>query len=117
DAGTVRTVAPLVVLGLHHEQQHQELILTDIKHAFAGNPLRPAYRERGADEPGAVTPVRWTSYPAGVREIGHDGDGFAFDNETPRHRQFVESFRLASRPVTNEEYLGFLADGGYDRPE
>ncbi len=108
----------IVELGLHHEQQHQELILTDLKHAFGRNPLRPSYRDRGADGPsGPVAPVRWINCAEGLRSIGHDGPGFAFDNETPRHRQFVPAFRLADRLATVGEYLAFMADGGYERPE
>jgi ergothioneine biosynthesis protein EgtB len=109
---------PTLVLGLHHEQQHQELILTDVKHLLASNPLRPAYRPAPAAPPaGPAAPLGWTTFPAGVRWLGYEGDGFAFDNEGPRHRVFVEAFELASRLVTCGEYLAFLADGGYDRPE
>jgi ergothioneine biosynthesis protein EgtB len=119
----------VVELGLHHEQQHQELILTDLKHLFARNPMHPVYRQRAPTcdratgsqegshaEKGAVN-LQWHAYPAGLREIGHAGPGFAFDNEGPRHRVFVHPFALASRAVTNAEYLAFLADRGYDRPE
>ncbi len=104
------------VLGIHHEQQHQELLLTDIKHIFAFNPLRPAYREQPIPraQPAAA---QWIEIEGGVREIGHRGEGFAYDNETPRHRTFVDRFALASRPVTNGEYLSFMEDGGYRRPE
>jgi ergothioneine biosynthesis protein EgtB len=109
--------AATIVLGLNHEQQHQELILTDLKHAFGRNPLRPVYRERGAIAGGKVAPMRWLSYPAGLRTIGHDGPGFAFDNESPRHQVYVEASRLANRLVTNGEYLAFMEDGGYERPE
>jgi ergothioneine biosynthesis protein EgtB len=112
-----RQAAPILVLGLHHEQQHQELILTDIKHAFGSNPLRPAYRPRERADAAATPPMRWIPFAEGVRRVGHDGDGFAFDNERPRHRQFVASYRLASRPVTNGEYRAFIEDRGYDRPE
>jgi ergothioneine biosynthesis protein EgtB len=103
-----------VELGLEHEQQHQELLLMDIKHIFAQNPLRPAYRHdlkpAGATR---AAPLRWLTYPAGVRHVGHAGEGFAFDCEGPRHRTFVDAFQLASRPVTNGEYLDFIRDGGY----
>jgi ergothioneine biosynthesis protein EgtB len=109
---------PVLTLGLHHEQQHQELILTDIKHAFGSSPLRPSYLGPGTgDEPNRPAPMGWGEYPAGVRSVGHEGPGFAFDNEGPRHRQYVEAFRLADRLVTNGEYQGFLEDGGYERPE
>jgi ergothioneine biosynthesis protein EgtB len=107
--------APLVTLGLHHEQQHQELLLTDILHAFSINPLLPAY---GApDAPHAASPLAWLSHKGGIAAIGHDGNGFAFDNEGPRHEVLLRPFRVASRPVSNGEYLGFVEDGGYRRPE
>src|SRR4029077_1619877 len=113
-----RRVAPLLVLGLNHEQQHQELILTDVKHLLSLNPLRPPYRPAPAAPPGAAAPpVRWSRYAGGGRWIGHEGPGFAYDTESPRHRQFVAAFRLAGRLVSNGEYLAFLQDGGYDRPE
>jgi len=106
---------PLIELGLHHEQQHQELMLTDIKHVFWVNPLRPAYRERKPPAPGKVPPMRWVDFAEGLLSVGHDGAGFAFDNEGPRHRVFFEPFRLASRLVTNGEYKAFIDDGGYRR--
>jgi len=117
DAGAPSTALDVVELGLHHEQQHQELVLTDLKHAFSRNPLRPAYRERAPEAPGRAQPARWIVFDAGLREIGHAGQGFSFDNERPRHRVFVEAFELASRPVTNAEYLDFVRDRGYARPE
>jgi ergothioneine biosynthesis protein EgtB len=103
-------------LGLQHEQQHQELILTDLKHLLARNPLHPAYRP-STERAGQAPPLTWHTYPAGLREVGHAGSGFAFDNEGPRHRVFVHAFALASRAVTNAEYLAFMADRGYERPE
>jgi ergothioneine biosynthesis protein EgtB len=110
--------AATVELGLNHEQQHQELLLTDIKHAFASNPLRPAYRERSRQTvSAAVGPPVWVSFPSGLHDLGHDGDGFAFDNETPRHQVWQPAFQLASRLVTNGEYLEFMEAGGYERPE
>jgi ergothioneine biosynthesis protein EgtB len=120
DEPTLTRFAPILVLGLNHEQQHQELILTDLKHAFAGNPLRPIYRDREPDPPlaGPATPMTWSSFDAGVHPVGHpEGDGFAFDNESPRHSEYLEAFELANRPTTNREYLAFMADDGYDRPE
>ena len=110
-----------IELGLHHEQQHQELILTDIKHAFFSNPLLPAYRTE-APEAHAATPLEGISLPGGVSLIGHDGpkngtEGFAFDNEGPRHQVLLRPFRIAARPVTNGEYQAFIAEGGYRRPE
>jgi ergothioneine biosynthesis protein EgtB len=111
------SLGPVLELGLHHEQQHQELLLTDIKHAFASNPLRPAYRASGPRSDGRVPPLTWQAFPAGVRWLGHDGRRFAYDNETPRHRTFVEAFELASRLTTSGEYLAFMEEGGYQRPE
>jgi ergothioneine biosynthesis protein EgtB len=108
---------PAVEVGLHHEQQHQELILTDLKHALGGNPLRPAYRSLADPRAAAPPPLRFERFPEGVREIGHAGGGFAFDNEGPRHRALVPAFELATRCTTNGEYLAFLEDGGYERPE
>jgi ergothioneine biosynthesis protein EgtB len=117
EEGTLARLAPAVVLGLHHEQQHQELILTDLKHLFGCNPLRPAYREAELSAGADPGPARWVEFPEAIREIGHDGDGFCFDNETPRHRALVPGFRLASRPVTNAEFLAFVEDGGYARAD
>jgi len=101
-------------LGLHHEQQHQELLLTDIKHLFWCNPLRPVYRERPDDAAPASAPVEWLAFPAGVYEAGHSGAGFAFDNELPKHREYLESFHIASRPVDSGEFIQFIEDNGYD---
>jgi ergothioneine biosynthesis protein EgtB len=116
-------LCPLVQLGINHEQQHQELILTDIKHAFWTNPLRPAYRTdlfRGEGS-GGLSPVpsrlEWCDFPGGMHQIGHAGADFAFDNEGPRHEVLLRPFRLASRLVTNGEYLEFMEDRGYRRPE
>jgi ergothioneine biosynthesis protein EgtB len=110
-------LAPIVVLGLHHEQQHQELMLTDIKHVFSENPLRPIFRERAPRKSVPVPPMPWLTFPAGVYQVGYEGGGFHFDNEGPRHRQFVETFQLAPRLVTNADYLEFIEDDGYRRPE
>ncbi|MBI4983808.1 MAG: ergothioneine biosynthesis protein EgtB [Rhodocyclales bacterium] len=107
--------AELTLLGLHHEQQHQELLLTDVKHLFAQSPLQPAYR--AVDLPvAAAPPLTWHAYAGGVARIGHDGAGFCYDNETPRHAVYLHDFRLASRLVTNGEYLDFIAAGGYADP-
>jgi ergothioneine biosynthesis protein EgtB len=108
--------APIITLGLHHEQQHQELMLTDLKHVLSCNPLFPTYVARSPIQSTSVPPVEWVSFPEGVYWIGHEGEGFAFDNEGPRHQQFVQAFQLASRLVTNGEYLAFLEDGGYKKP-
>jgi ergothioneine biosynthesis protein EgtB len=110
-------VAGLIELGIHHEQQHQELILTDLKHLLSRNPLKPAYRN-----PWPLTSVRarnrqWIAFDGGLREIGHAGPGFCFDNETPRHKTWLNPFRIASHPVTNGDFIEFIDDGGYRRPE
>ena len=108
--------APLVILGLSHEQQHQELLLTDIKHAFSLNPLGPVYRDAGG-APGKAAAIAnqcWLDYPGGIAMVGHDGEGFAFDNEGPRHRVLLEPFALSSRLVTNREWEAFMQDGGYE---
>ncbi len=108
-------VAGLIELGIHHEQQHQELLLTDILALFAANPLRPAYRQAsGVVEQPIMPDHRWINYPGGIHEIGHAGDGFYYDSEGPRHSALVHPFRIADRPVTNNEWLQFLADGGYE---
>jgi ergothioneine biosynthesis protein EgtB len=109
-------VAALLEVGLHHEQQHQELMLTDVKHMLSMNPLDPAYAQTPW-KPGRPAPeMRWQRFDAGVVEVGCKGDRFCFDNELPRHRQFVEGFSLASRLVTNGEYRAFIEDGGYATP-
>ncbi|HKA05994.1 MAG TPA: ergothioneine biosynthesis protein EgtB [Gemmataceae bacterium] len=107
----------VIETGLNHEQQHLELIFTDIKHAFAQNPLRPTYRDLTRPEECRVGPLGWIEIDAGVRRIGHAGDDFAYDNEGPSHRVFLEPFAIASRLVTCGEFLAFMADGGYSRPE
>jgi ergothioneine biosynthesis protein EgtB len=107
-----------IELGLNHEEQHQELLLTDILHAFYTNPLRPAYQS-GAPEDGhaEAAPLTFLSFAGGIHETGHTGAGFCFDNELPRHRVWLEPFAIASRLVTCGEYAEFIADGGYRRPE
>jgi ergothioneine biosynthesis protein EgtB len=106
-----------LILGLHHEQQHQELLAYDIKNAFWSNPLHPAYKSGifGADT--IAAPVQWITHEGGLAEIGHAGDSFSFDNEQPRHKHYLEPFALASRLVTCGEYLDFMRDGGYQRAE
>jgi ergothioneine biosynthesis protein EgtB len=106
-----------IILGLNHEQQHQELLLTDLKHAFACNPLRPIYRELSPLPATTPPPLHWLPYSGGLRWIGHEGASFAYDNETPRHRVLVTPFQLASRLTTSGEYRAFMEDGGYERPE
>jgi ergothioneine biosynthesis protein EgtB len=112
-------VASLVRLGLNHEQQHQELLFTDIKHLLSKNPLLPAYSRRPqlVAEVQTSGPLQFLSFEGGVREIGATGKGFCFDNETPRHRTLVEPYALGDRLVTNGEYLQFIRDGGYRRAE
>ena len=117
-----RPVAPeieaLVELGLHHEQQHKELMLMDIKHVLSCNPLQPAYLAQPAAAGAAGDPpVGWIEHPGGLADVGHAGDGFAFDNELPRHRAWLEPFALADRPVSCGDWLAFIDDGGYRRPE
>ena len=109
----------LVTLGLNHEQQHQELMFTDIKHLLSRNPLLPAYcrKPQPAIEARSTTPLKFHSFDGGVREIGASGDDFCFDNETPRHRTFLEPYALGDRLVTNGEFLEFVRDGGYRRAE
>jgi ergothioneine biosynthesis protein EgtB len=110
-------IAPLVELGLHHEQQHQELILMDIKHVFSLNPLLPAYQPPRRRAPGVAVPLGWVDFDGGLVQIGHATVDFAFDNEMPRHRAWLEPFRLATRPVNCGEFAEFIAVGGYQDPE
>ena len=117
DGAVDAPLAELVELGLQHEQQHQELILTDVKHLLAANPLAPAYQPRWPLKAVRPQPLAWTSYAGGLHTFGHDGGGFAFDNEGPAHQAFVAPFELASRPVTHGEFAAFIDDGGYRRPE
>lgn len=116
-ADAAAALAEIIELGLNHEQQHQELILTDIKHLLSLNALFPVYRKREVTPARTATPLGWKKYTGGLCEIGHAGGGFAFDNEQPRHQVFLEPFELAMRLVTNGEYLAFIEDGGYARPE
>jgi ergothioneine biosynthesis protein EgtB len=112
--------SPVIEIGIHHEQQHQELIVTDIKHVFSENPLRPVYMAGNTGNDGTARPApeaKWVPFEGGVRSIGHDGKGFGYDNEYPRHKVYIEPFGLQSRPVTNGEYIEFIEDGGYETPE
>jgi ergothioneine biosynthesis protein EgtB len=110
-------ICALILLGLHHEQQHQELLLTDIKHIFGNNPLAPIYSEEYyPDTPAAAVPLQWVPVRGGEAVVGHGGDGFCFDNELPSHSVLLNDFLLANRLVTNAEYLQFIVDGGYDNP-
>lgn len=114
--GDAPEIRSRTVLGLHHEQQHQELLLTDIKYNFSVNPLLPAYGDPFPDGDRAPA-LSWVACRGGLQDIGFGGDGFAFDNETPRHSVYLEDFRLGSRLITNREFLDFMNDGGYRRPE
>jgi ergothioneine biosynthesis protein EgtB len=115
-ADLVESHAFAIELGLNHEEQHQELILTDIKHVLCTNPLRPAYAATPAVA-GTETALEWLPFDGGLIELGKDGAGFSFDNERPRHKVHLENFEIASRLVTAGEYLAFIRDGGYRRPE
>jgi ergothioneine biosynthesis protein EgtB len=117
-------VVDLVELGCHHEEQHQELLLMDAKHLLAQNPLRPAYAAPADAPEGAVAagdagaaPVDWVKHPGGIVEVGHGGEGFAYDNEGPRHETLLQPFSLADRLVTEGEWAAFVDDGGYHRPD
>ncbi|TAJ87680.1 MAG: ergothioneine biosynthesis protein EgtB [Reyranella sp.] len=114
--GNASNAGDIVELGLQHEQQHQELILMDIKHALSLNPIKPAYRAPSG-RTGEARALAWREFEPGLVEVGHDGRGFAFDNEGPRHRTWLDAFALALRPVNCSEFLGFIEDGGYRRPE
>ncbi len=119
DPRWLEAAAPDIELGLHHEQQHQELIVTDILHAFSCNPLLPAYARADtarAAAPAAAAPVRWLRRPGGLVDVGHDGHGFAFDNERPRHTIMLQPYEIADRLVTNAEFAAFVEDDGYARP-
>jgi ergothioneine biosynthesis protein EgtB len=121
EAGTYEEVTELMILGLHHEQQHQELLVTDIKHILASNPLRPVYRARNdnrmtTNDRGVFPSASYLSVEGGLFQLGANGDGFSWDNEHPRHNVFVNDFSLMNRLVTCGEYLQFINDGGYRNP-
>jgi len=115
DEALARKISPVLEIGLHHEQQHQELLLTDILHAFAQNPTHPAY-EDGWSMPPAQAGTAYSDIPPGIHQIGHPGDGFHFDNEGPQHRVLTHPIRIARGLVTNAQWLEFIADGGYAKP-
>ena len=116
-AATWAEASRLLELGLHHEQQHQELILTDILHALSCNPLLPAYQALPALRVAhSAQPLRWLDGPHGIVQAGHAEAGFAFDNETPRHSVLLQPYRIADRLVTCGEFLEFIQDGGYSQP-
>ena len=115
--GTVsHELGELLELGLQHEQQHQELLLTDLKHLLAMNPLNPVYHPQWPLSSVVAAPLEWTECPGGTARLGHAGDGFAFDNETPAHAALLSPHALANRPVTHGEWLAFMDDGGYRDP-
>ncbi len=117
-AGDVPSEAlELVELGINHEQQHQELLLTDILSLFASEPLKPAYREaKPGVAVGSAAPLAFSAFDGGIFEVGHDGNGFAYDNEGPRHEELIRPFKLANRCVTNSEWIDFIEDGAYRKP-
>ena len=112
----LKTLMPLMLLGLNHEQQHQELMVTDLKHAFSKNPLAPTWTDLPA-RTGTSASLTWHRIDGGLIEIGSDQEHFCYDNETPRHQVFLADFELASRPASCGEYAEFIADNGYSRPE
>ena len=116
DAGSLDKVVPTIELGFHHEQQHQELLLMDIKHVLSLNPLQPVYAGSPSEQ-SEPDRLGWVEVEGGLVEVGHDGDGFSFDNELPRHSEWLEPYRLADRLTTNGEWLEFIRDGGYERPD
>ncbi len=126
DESLLDEINPILVLGIHHEQQHQELLITDIKHVFAQNPLYPVFRAGRARSPSApkiltdaaaIRPNEFVEFDEQIAKIGHNGNEFAYDNEGPRHQALVPAFSLARRPVMNGEYIAFIEDNGYSRPE
>jgi len=118
DESLLDEMEAILVLGFHHEQQHQELLITDIKHVFAQNPLYPVFRQRNRDVAAkTITPIQFIDFEETVTAIGHNGNEFAYDNEGPRHQALVPAFSLATRPVTNGEFIAFIEDNGYSRAE
>jgi ergothioneine biosynthesis protein EgtB len=117
DESLLDELEPIFVLGFHHEQQHQELLITDIKHVFAQNPLYPVFRAAEKRTATECRPYGFIDFEETVTAIGHEGDGFAYDNEGPRHQALVPAFSLATRPVTNGEFIAFIEDNSYSRPE
>jgi ergothioneine biosynthesis protein EgtB len=113
----LQSLGDIVTLGIHHEQQHEELLVTDIKHILWCNPMEPVYRERAPETSTAPARLGWLEFSGGLHEVGFEGGGFCFDNELPRHKTYLEDYRIANRLVTNGEYLAFMEDGGYERPD
>jgi len=117
DGKILNELAPLIETGINHEQQHQELLLTDIKHVFSINPLYPVFADILSPVVKSIPKIDWVEFEEGTYEIGHNGNGFAYDNESPRHKEYLNSFCIASRLVTNKEYIEFIGDGGYKKAE
>jgi ergothioneine biosynthesis protein EgtB len=117
ERGLDETQTEVLELGLNHEQQHQELLVMDALHLLSGHPFHPAMVERPVEDDPEPPPLTWRSVPGGLHQIGHDGNGFAYDNEGMRHTVHLVPFEIAERAVTNEDWLAFIADGGYRRPE
>ncbi|MBP1154885.1 MULTISPECIES: ergothioneine biosynthesis protein EgtB [unclassified Paenibacillus] len=109
-------VYPMIEVGLHHEQQHQELLFMDMKYNFSVNPFKPVYLQKQTIESKKAPELKWMDIDEELSFIGHEGEGFSFDNERPRHKIWLHPYRLASRPVTNGEFMAFIEDGGYDQP-
>ena len=113
----LKKFAPVIEIGINHEQQHQELMLTDIKHVFSINPIHPVYSGKETTPIENIPPTKWIEFEEGIYNMGHNGKGFSYDNETPQHKEFINSFKLSSRLVTNREYLAFMEAKGYETPE
>lgn len=109
--------APIIEIGIHHEQQHQELLMTDLKYMFSQNPLNPVYKEVKRPRVQSVPDMKWIGFDEGIRKVGHDGQGFGYDNEFPRHKTYIHNFELASRLVTNREFIEFIEAGTYQEPK
>lgn len=108
---------PIIEIGIHHEQQHQELLMTDLKYMFSQNPLDPVYKNVDRPKARSIPEISWIGFEEGVYDVGHDGKGFGYDNEFPRHKTYIHDFELASRLVTNGEYLEFMEAGTYSEPK
>lgn len=117
DENMFNELAPVIEIGINHEQQHQELLLTDIKHVFSINPLKPVYREIKSIVDGDIPKFNWVDFDGGIYETGYDGGGFSYDNEIPKHKEYLHPYMLANRLVTNGEFFEFIEDGGYKKPE
>ncbi|SER93984.1 ergothioneine biosynthesis protein EgtB [Gracilibacillus ureilyticus] len=115
DQELIKKIEPIIEIGMNHEQQHQELLLTDIKYNFSINPLKPAYFNDSSHDDSYTSDMEWIHLEEGLVEIGHDGKGFAFDNESPRHKVWLNAYSIASRTVTNKEFIAFIEDGGYEK--